>query len=87
MQKHDELLSKIIDADLRLSRLCELNVIEQVVNVSETTIVQHAWESRQELSVHGWIYGLHNGLLNDLNICITNNNELPAIYQSALSTL
>ncbi len=87
MQKHNELLSKIIDENLRLNRLCELNVIEQVVNVSETTIVQQAWESGQELSVHGWIYGLHNGLLNDLNICITNNNELPAIYQSALSTL
>jgi carbonic anhydrase len=87
MQKHDALLSKIIDTDLRLNRLCELNVIEQVVNVSETTIVQQAWESGQELSVHGWIYGLHNGLINDLNICVTNNFELPAIYQSALSTL
>lgn len=87
MQKHNELLSKIIDENLRLNRLCELNVIEQVVNVSETTIVQQAWDNGQELSVHGWIYGLYNGLLNDLNICITNNNELPAIYQSALSTL
>lgn len=87
MQKHNELLSKIIDENSRLNRLCELNVIEQVVNVSETTIVQQAWESGQELSVHGWIYGLYDGLLNDLNICITNNNELPAIYQSALSTL
>lgn len=87
MQKHTGLLSKIADGNLRLNRLCELNVIEQVVNVSETTIVQQAWENGQELSVHGWIYGLHNGLINDLNICITNNNELPSVYQSALSTL
>ncbi|MBI5730233.1 MAG: carbonate dehydratase [Ignavibacteriales bacterium] len=87
MQKHDGLLSKIINTDLRLNRLCELNVIEQVVNVSETTIVQQAWESGQELSVHGWIYGLHNGLINDLNVCITNNEEFSTVYKSALSAL
>lgn len=87
MQKHNELLSKIIDENLRLNRLCELNVIEQVVNVSETTIVQQAWDNGQELSVHGWIYGLHNGLLNDLNICITNNEEFSTVYKSALSAL
>ena len=87
IQKHNSLLSKISDEEKRLDRLCELNVIEQVVNVSETTIVQQAWDNGQELSVHGWIYGLNNGLLNDLNICITNNRELADIYQSALSTL
>ena len=87
MQKHNSLLSKISDEEKRFDRLCELNVIEQVVNVSETTIVQQAWDNGQELSVHGWIYGLNNGLLNDLNICITNNRELADIYQSALSTL
>ncbi|MEK6553517.1 MAG: carbonate dehydratase [Bacteroidota bacterium] len=87
MQKHNELLSKIIDENSRLNRLCELNVIEQVVNVSETTIVQQAWDNGQELSVHGWIYGLHNGLLNDLNICITNNEEFSTVYKSALSAL
>lgn len=85
MQKHNELLIKIIDEDLRLNRFCELNVIEQVINVCETTIVQQAWERGQELSVHGWIYSLHNGLINDLKVCITNNIELTAIYKSAIS--
>jgi len=87
MQKHNELLSTIIDPDLRLNRFCELNVIEQVVNVCETTIVQQAWERGQKLSVHGWIYSLHNGLINDLKVCITNNIERPAIYKSAISAL
>ncbi len=87
MQKHKELLSKIIDENLRLNRLCELNVIEQVINVCETTIVQQAWERGHELSVHGWIYSLHNGLINDLKVCITNNIELPALYKSAISAL
>ena len=87
MQKHSDLLANISDEEKRLDRLCELNVIEQVLNVSETTIVQKAWDNGQGLSVHGWIYGLHNGLLNDLNICLTNNVELPTVYQSALSKL
>ncbi|OGV26465.1 MAG: carbonic anhydrase [Ignavibacteria bacterium RIFOXYA2_FULL_37_17] len=87
MQKHDNLLSKISGEEKRLDRLCELNVIEQVVNVSETTIVQNAWDNGQELSIHGWIYSLYDGLLNDLNICVTNNHELTRVYQSALSAL
>jgi len=87
MQKHSNLLTKIRNEDSRLNRLCELNVIEQVVNVCGTTIVQQAWDSEQELSVHGWIYDLHDGLLNDLNICITNNSESSTIYQSAISKL
>ena len=52
-------------------RLCELNVIEQVVNVCHTTIARDAWERGQELTVHGWIYGLQDGLLRDLNITVT----------------
>lgn len=87
MQKHTALLSKVSGEAVRLDRLCELNVIEQVSNVSQTTIVQQAWERGQELAVHGWIYGLHNGLLRDLNICLTNNEEVPSIYKNALSAL
>lgn len=87
MQKHIALLSKISDEAVRLDRLCELNVIEQVSNVSQTTIVQQAWERGQELAVHGWIYGLHNGLLRDLNICLTNNEEVSSIYKHAVFAL
>jgi len=68
-------------------RLCELNVIEQAANVCQTTIARDAWERGQALSVHGWIYGLQDGLLRDLHATVTNREEFPGIYQSALSTL
>jgi carbonic anhydrase len=64
-----------------------LNVIEQVINVCQTTIVQSAWERKQELAVHGWIYGLSDGLLRDLKICITNQNELAKVYETAVAAV
>lgn len=84
MHNHEALLSEIGDEGQRLNRLCELNVIEQVLNVSRTTIVQSAWERGQELAVHGWIYGLEDGLVRDLGICMTNQNELSAAYENAV---
>ncbi|MFN2515049.1 MAG: carbonate dehydratase [Pyrinomonadaceae bacterium] len=84
MLGHEALLSKISDEFQRLNRLCELNVIEQVLSVSRTTIVQNAWGRDQELAVHGWIYGIGDGLLRDLNICITNQKELSASYEDAV---
>jgi carbonic anhydrase len=71
----------------RHDRLCELNVIEQVVNVCHTTVVREAWARGQELAVHGWIYGLRDGLLRDLAMCVTSQAELSANYQSACSAL
>ena len=59
----------------KLDLLCELNVIEQVDNVCHTTIVQNAWKSGQKLTVHGWVYSLESGLLNDLNTCISSREE------------
>ena len=70
IHEHDEELAKIEDENKRLDRLCELNVIEQVRNVGRTTIVQSAWERGQELVVHGWIYGLQDGLMRDLGVTI-----------------
>jgi carbonic anhydrase len=84
VHQHRASLEKIDDEDKRLNRLCELNVIEQVVNVGRTTIVQNAWERGQELAVHGWIYGLEDGLLRDLGVSIDNAEELPAAYQVAI---
>ena len=78
MQKYDATLSRIADETPRLNKLCELNVIEQVLSVGRTTIVQSAWERGQELAIHGWIYGLHNGILRDLKMCVTNPEELSA---------
>jgi carbonic anhydrase len=83
IHEQEALLSAINDEAQRLNRLCELNVIKQVFNVSRTTIVQNAWERGQELAVHGWIYGVGDGLLRDLGICITNQTELSTAYESA----
>ena len=71
-QKHEQTLARIPEAEAP-DRLCELNVIEQVTNVCSTTIAQDAWERGQELAVHGWIYGLHGGLLRDLNVTVSGN--------------
>ena len=76
MRSHDSELATMADPVERLNRLCELNVIEQVLNVGRTTIVQNAWNRGQELAVHGLIYGIGDGLLRDLNICIRNEGQL-----------
>lgn len=73
---HERALEQIEDESRRLDRLCELNVIEQVFNASRTSIVQNAWQRGQELVVHGWIYGLEDGLLRDLEISIDSVAEL-----------
>lgn len=85
LHEHEELLSRVKDENLRLDRLCELNVIEQVLNVGRTTIVQSAWQRGQELVIHGWIYGLEDGLLRDLGISIDNSDGLAAAYRGAIS--
>ena len=85
--KHAELLAGIDDPAVRLDRMCELNVIEQVSNVCQTTVVQDAWARGQQLAVHGWIYRLQDGLLHDLRMCVTCADELPGFHASALAKL
>ncbi|MBA3904719.1 MAG: carbonate dehydratase [Rhodocyclaceae bacterium] len=85
--KHAPMLAAIADPARRADRLCELNVIEQVVNVSRTTIARDAWARGQELSVHGWIYGVRDGLLRDLSVSVTRLDELAAIHANALAAL
>jgi len=70
-EKYAPALAAAPDDEARLRLLCELNVREQVMNVCRTTVVQEAWERGQELSVHGWIYALEDGLLRDLGLCLT----------------
>lgn len=67
---------KGLEHDEKLDLLCELNVVEQVTNVSNTTIVQQAWRKGADLSVHGWIYNIENGILKDLDACITSAEQL-----------
>jgi carbonic anhydrase len=86
-QKHEAKLLSLNDAVLRADRLCELNVIEQAANVCQTTIVRDAWERGQELAVHGWVYGLSNGLVRDLEFTTGSTDEVAAVYVSALAGL
>ncbi|MBX7139175.1 MAG: carbonate dehydratase [Oligoflexia bacterium] len=69
----------------RLNILCELNVIEQVKSLCNTTILRTAWDLGRELSVHGWIYNIEDGLLQDLGVCVTNPDEIEATYLQAIS--
>lgn len=86
-EKHNVFLCTL-GSDAEVSdRLCELNVIEQVANVCQTTIARDAWERGQELAVHGWIYGLQDGLLRDLNMSVDNFADALAVYQQALAAL
>jgi carbonic anhydrase len=86
-QKHEPLLAAA-GGDARASdRLCELNVIEQVVNVCHTTIAREAWERGQELSVHGCVYGLQDGILRDLNVTISEFPQTLPAYHAAISAL
>ncbi len=85
--KHREHVDAIADLDERHDRLCELNVIEQVLNICETTIVQDAWAREQRVSVHGFIYGLSDGMLHDMDICITGAEEVGEVYANAVDRL
>ena len=86
-QKHESRLAALTDAGARGDRLCELNVVEQVANVCQTTIVRDAWERGQDLTVHGWVYGLRDGLVRDLDFSATSADEASAQYTAALAGL
>lgn len=75
-QIHEESLNQIDDFAARLNKLCELNVIEQVLNAAETTFVQKAWANGSEIAVHGWIYDLRDGLIRDLEVRVENAGEM-----------
>jgi carbonic anhydrase len=87
LQKHASLLDRWKDETIKLNHLCELNVIEQVANVCKTTVVRDAWERGQDLSVHGWIYGMRDGLLRDLRTSAQSNESARTAYLNAVATL
>ena len=84
---HAARIAHAADAGKDAERLCELNVIEQVMHVCDTSIVRDAWERGQPLAVHGWIYGLRDGLLHDLGATVTAPGEIGSVYESALASL
>ena len=79
--EHRAHLATLPSEEERVDRLCELNVIQQVANVSHTTIVQNAWHRGQPLSVHGCIYGIKDGLWKNLNVTVSSLDQLPTQYR------
>jgi carbonic anhydrase len=80
-QKNKQEVDAIENLPQRKARVCEINVLEQMANVCYTTIVQNAWQRGQELAVHGWVYGLQDGLVKDLGVIIDNPQQLPEAYR------
>jgi len=76
-----QVIEEIDDKQQRLNLLCELNVAQQVANVAHTTIVQNAWHHGRALSLHGFIYDIHDGLLRDLGFSITGPDQIADIYR------
>jgi carbonic anhydrase len=86
-EKHQAKLPSTSSDDGAVDRLCEINVVEQVANVCQTTIVQDAWARGQDLTIHGWIYGLKDGLLRDLNMTVGGVDEISRAYQASISAV
>lgn len=84
--RHGAWLATLAESQ-RVDALCELNVVEQALNVCQTTIVQDAWQRGQELVVHGWVYGLQNGILEDLGITVSRLDDAATAYELALATV
>jgi carbonic anhydrase len=83
-EKHEHSLQDCAGEQVAHNRLCELNVIEQVHNVCQTTIARDAWERGQQLSVHGWIYGIADGLARDLDTTISSFSDAGPVYRAAI---
>jgi len=78
---HQQELNSIEDAGKRFDKFVDFNVFEQVLNLAKTSIVQSAWERGQNLHVHGWVYDIKDGLINDLDITLRDNKSLSSVYQ------
>jgi carbonic anhydrase len=78
---HNRELESIIDDEDRFRRFVELNVIEQVFDLTKTSIIQNAWQKRNEPKVHGWVYELGTGIIKDLKVSLDNTSKMPSIYK------
>ncbi|AKJ31392.1 carbonate dehydratase [Caldimonas brevitalea] len=85
--RHQAWLDTLADETQRHNALCELNVLEQALNVCQTTVVRDAWQRGQQVVVHGWVYGVHNGLLQDLRMVVNSPDALHPAYDEALAKL
>lgn len=78
---HEKELSSIIDENQRLNRFVELNVIQQVLHVSKTSIIQNSWQKKQRPAIHGWVYNLSTGLIKNLNVTMSGQEDIPDVYR------
>ena len=85
--KHRAWMDGMDDEVMRHNALCELNVLEQALNICETTVVQDAWERGQTVVVHGWVYGLHDGLIEDLKMTVSQAADVGAAYGLAVGAI
>jgi carbonic anhydrase len=81
---HYEELDKIENEKERFNRFVELNVSEQVLDLAKTSIIQNAWKKEQQIHIHGWVYDIHDGLINDLNVTLKDNKSLNEVYQLSI---
>lgn len=86
-QKHDAILEKVEATDDRINRLCELNVVEQALNVCHTTVLREAWGRGQDVTVHGWVYGLADGIVRDTGFSVSNLDRVAPSYSAAIERL
>ncbi len=84
---HIDWLQTVPEGTTRHNALCELNVLAQCRNVCETTVVHDAWQRGQEVVIHGWVYGLHNGLINDLCMTVASSDQVHKVFEDALARL
>jgi len=84
-ERHPALLA--VSGAQALDRLCELNVLEQALNVCRTTVVKDAWDRGQSLAVHGWIYAVKDGLIKDLDFCATADSDSNRVFEKAVAAL
>jgi carbonic anhydrase len=87
VRNHHQDWLETLPQDQRLDALCELNVLEQARNACQTTVVQDAWARGQDVVVHGWVYGLHNGLLEDLRLNVSSPDDIHPLFKRALRSL
>jgi carbonic anhydrase len=85
--QHRDFLQALPDGPERLNAMCELNALEQALNVCQTTVVQEAWAKGQQVEVHGWVYGINNGLAKDLRMTVGKADDVPGAYAEALAAL
>ena len=85
--RHEAILAAIDEPNERVDRLCELNAMQQVVNVCQTSVLREAWARGQSVSVHGWCYSLQNGLINDLKVSANSREEAMERYREAVDAM